>query len=431
MLGHFQTWLRNVDRADMRVGIGLFLLTTAWMIPIFIFGTGWLREDWILLKRTAICDPFACWPRDEFARPLIGALSEFHYRVFRHHPGVIITYLNIVLAATAVAFYFLLRWRFSRSLSTAITFLWIAIPTHTALQHWVGVVHVTTAMFLAVASLLSYVHKRLNVGLSLALLSTLLYEGAFVVLFVGIAIVLFFILRVPKKTVFMHLGLLAGIMVLIFFGAVETREQMLVPVGNVLINVFAFGLFKNGLGDVPLVVAIASVCIAFYVFVRSRRIVSDAHLLIIVGTAVIVLGTIPFATSGFDNVFRNGIVDRASMMTGFGSAMVWGGILLAIASRVRTHSHIAVMVGALGIGMALMPHSLAIHRDYGQLIWRTRAAASDIARSPEGRAGAVTIEHIDDEQAGRLGISWTQEIRIRSSVYHPHIKFTIAEKSSK
>ena len=265
-------------------------------------------------------------------RPLSGISDWALFRFFGTHPVPHLVVLAILNAAAAVLLWRLLdRW-VPRRVAVLAALVWVALPNRASTRLWVTTTPLVLSLVLLLAGLLVASREPLSSGrfgtaLTLLALSVLAYEGGIGIGVAGLLAVVWTRAdherRLRWAAVTVGVTGVVGGWVLVSSPKVGTSPP---PLRN--LSYLTSAHFGDAVLSSPLVALVVLVAVTWCVVtvVLPGFEASTDQKLVVVGLAVIFLGSAPFAVVGFP-FSVSGFFDRGNLFADLGTALVYGSLL--------------------------------------------------------------------------------------------------------
>lgn len=381
-------WLTHqVTFSDTSRASALVLAQLVVSAPYFVYGFGYVREEWTFLGDAQAGGAWnAALESTRRARPLVAALYAAIYGVAENPMAwhLILVGLN---AAVAVALFVLLRAWITRDNAFLVSLVWVLLPTHMTLDHWLAATNITLSLLLLLLGLLALTRSvdRCDPGWKAGLLlcgSALFYDAIIPVALVALAVMPMMRRCSPRSWLIrggVPLALIGGYVTIQFRDRGSEPASLIVAVGQ---NLF-YGLSSTDVVQTTLVCAVSIGCLlVFRDLLRRSAAPHSEHVMnsflessrmVIAGFAVMLVGTTPFLTSGFDAQF-SGLGDRMNMIASIGAALVLVGVIRRLAP-VRIGAITAILLLAL----LVVPVRIEHDKDWSETSSYARRAAVHVA----------------------------------------------------
>lgn len=349
-------------RADLVVVV----VWIAAIVPSLVWRPGLVLDDWFALGNAAVDGPWSSAGRDQWlARPGAGLTYALTFGVFGvDHSWAYLLLQVLLLLATALVVRRLVdrlvipagfRPPTVRSTidsdgwhGTLVASVWLLVANHTSLVAWPSAINIAVAVLLTTVAwkILQRRGPPLVAGVVLAAAS-LCYEA---VLPAGLAVGVWLwwagqTEAGPGRTRPRRAGrgfwrAAAGFLVppiaaaawaIAFWHPAKRGIDESIDLGRVIAAHLAWGVLPDG---PPVVVVGTAACVVLSLVVvraldprRRPRRWRAGESMAVAGTAVVVLGTLPFVRYFYQPL---GAGDRVNAIAGFGTALVWSGLALTV-----------------------------------------------------------------------------------------------------
>lgn len=395
----------------------LALLTLCVAIPGWIAGAGFYREDWLAVGFARNCEGVDCFIPNLNDRPVEELLYQFTFYFFHDHPAVFYWILNSLLAITAAMAYRFARPVIGHRYAFYAVALWAIVPTHLALQHWASVIHLNTSLMLFAFALVRLREHADWKALALFVASAFTYESTVPLA----AVALLIVPSLPNSAQASRgwrvssvaaLAAASFIIILLHDGG---RATVWVNPLLAFAETFALGLPKS-VAAIPIVIATTGIVLSLYRIVKpsSRSTTGNEERMVAAGLVIATLGVLPFMTTGYDINFR-GVGDRASMISGFGAALVWIGLIGQLGRLRKSMPIAAIATAALCLGTA--PVHIARDLDWSYVYREASKPSSENLQNED----ALTRD--PDPRARRVGLVLNQERHLRDIAKKPYLVY--------
>jgi uncharacterized protein YciI len=310
------------------VGVAVLAAT-----PYLVLGTGFVLDDWYTLRNAHFDGALrAAGSSQELARPGAALVYALTFGFVGEHPVVWIVLGASVSAGCALLLARIVSRFAGRYLGVAVATVWLITPNHTSLEAWASALNIGVALLLALVCVdrLAAGGRRHLVWAGLAAAAaTLTYEAVAPVLAVAfVAIPWAARGRVDRRAVIaglISIGATSGWIVANWHPDKHLAHQasdvsLLVPA------LLGWGIApRGGIGSVALAVGLAGCLVAVVrlAFPSFRAQLGVGERLVLAGTAVAVLGVVPFILYAYAPL---GPGDRALVVSAVGGALIWVGI---------------------------------------------------------------------------------------------------------
>lgn len=353
------------------------LLGLAMFVPYAVAGPGLMRDDWFTLRNATLDSWWMSAGSDQWrARPVGAAIYAVIFGLIGRHPLIHFMLAGLVMALIAVLLYVVTARFVPRVGALAFAVTWLILPNHTSLEMWASAFNIAVALLCLVAGVERLTHPEVSKGRDwtaavLFGVGTLSYEAIGPVSVAAVALVAF--RRQPGRRLQALLPSAAtlgaaGAWMLLNWHPEKTGLNQTVNLELVLPGHFGYTL----LGDfllarqlVPIVVLVVSALAIFRLVARDRRDVGWEVWAVVVGWAVIVLGTLPFIRYFYAPI---GFGDRVTVVSGVGGALVLTGVAVMLGRAWKPLAGVAAALFLVGA----VPQRISLVSDY--------ATAADDAR---------------------------------------------------
>lgn len=363
--------------------------------PYALSGPGFFMDDWFALRAARLDGWYLAAGADQWrARPGAGATYALTFGLLHDRPAAHFAIaVALLLVASGLLLVVVTRMSGSRTIGLVVSIVWLASPNHTSLEMWPSALNILLALVLLLAgaelATRSDTSYRSDVASSLVLgIGVLTYEAvapAAVVLVVATAV---WRRAGRRRWVLLTAGVGVQVLCLGWIGlnwhpAKRSVAQWIAPervvTGNLADGVFGDWLPGQVFGTFVLIVL---------VWVLARRLRkgkwADARsqTLFVAGTAIVVLGAVPFVRYFYAPI---GFGDRVTVVSGVGGACLLVGIGLesrSLAPRAaRLGSVVAVLI-AVGWRMEMVSTYSAAADDGRRVIEAVRERFPEAPEDP-------------------------------------------------
>jgi hypothetical protein len=337
-------------------------------LPFVVHRPGFVLDDWFTLRNAAFEGAFgAAGPDQELARPGAWLVYAVVFGPLAAHTWAILALSAVVHAATAVLTHRLLRPHLGPGIALTATALWAWLPNHVSTEAWASAANIAVAALALMAGLVlidpAQPRTRRRAGLALLAASVLCYEATLPLAAVGVVALPW----LPTRRVHVR-GTVEGALAL---GAptawivwnwhpAKHVDSGGADLSQVLPAHFGWGVLPAGgaatAGLLVVVLGLVGV-LAGWVHTGRGPIGREGRALIC-GLVVVVLGVLPFVRYFYAPL---GAGDRVSVVSSFGGALVWAG-LLAIGIRHRREVAFAAVVLVAAAGATRWDRAELWHR---------------------------------------------------------------------
>jgi hypothetical protein len=284
------------------------------------------------------------------------------------HPLVTLGIQAVLGAATAAVLVVVLRRYFGIALALGAALLWVVLPNHLSLEVWASATNISLCVLLSALATMyldSPSRWRQAVALVLFALSALCYEAVIPLAAAIIVVVPWYRQRCPDWALTAAgagaLGAVA-LWIVVHWHPDKHVEKGVAALGQAVGAHLGWGIVPSGaVAAILTLVGLIGVAAATarLAMVSLRPGTGRAEWAVVVGVAVIVLGTIPFAKYLYAPL---GAGDRFNFVSAVGGALVWAGIL-AMAGAWRRSALVVGVAVLVAAGMTARVHrSVLWHR---------------------------------------------------------------------
>jgi len=324
-----------------------------------VLGAPLLLDDWGFAARSRYVGFAAGFGTQTRSRPLEGLWNWAEFRTLGTHPVPHLLILAALNAAAAILFWHLAdRW-LPRRIAVLTALVWVVLPNRGSTHLWsTNSPHVFSLVMLLAALLVAsgepLTGSRLGVAVGLLVVGTLAYEGAIVLGVVGLAAIIW--RHAPAERRVRWAAMVLGTMAVVGgWVLISSPKRGQSPPAFRNLSHLASAHFGDVVLSSPVVALIVLVAItgslATVLLPGFRARAWPEQKLVVVGLAVILLGSSPFAVAGFP-FSVSGFFDRGNLFADLGTALVYGS-LLAMLLRVPWRPVALAIVAAALVGIAL------------------------------------------------------------------------------
>jgi hypothetical protein len=347
----------------------LTLLTAALAVPYLVRSPGYFREDWVSLDHVRAGGAWAAaGPAVGWTRPGVNPVYALVFGPLGGHPRLGVLALVAIAATTAVLLYEVARRRLDAPRALAVAAVYVLLPTHASLTHWISAAHVGIALSLTLAGVLAadlLLVGRLPWWPAAVLLAAagLTYESFLpATLVVLLTLPLAHLPRRWRPLLPLLITVIAVAAYEFIAGFVLAAKQpvQFVELDRAIAGNLGWGLSPAGSWPVLQAVLLGgtAAALAALAFPSFRRATGLPERLVATGAGLVVLGVAPFVPFGADVDFV-GLGDRANALPAVGVACILVGLAdrsaTFLAAVVPRRVTVAVMA-ALGLAVVLPTH---------------------------------------------------------------------------
>jgi hypothetical protein len=326
MTGHLG---RNQHRL-LVVAVGIVLA-----VPYGLRGPGYFREDWFSLENARFEGWYAAaGPLVAETRPGAAAVYAVVFGLLDGRVVAAWMLLVVLHCLTALLLLSVIRTELGPPWALAVTLVWVTMPNHTALTHWISTANISVAMFLALTGvLLLQTSDPPAVGRSIAsagcfIAAILTYEA--VTLAAGLTVLIIASrsgkTRLPLAPA---AGMAIGFLTFLILNYLSGEKQLLFdPAPQQMISAnFGWGLFDTPAWRIPqsLLITYGLTTLCVMSLPSIRRLAQPSDRVAAAGLLISIAGGLPFAPYASDIDFV-GLGDRANSISSIGAAMIMTGL---------------------------------------------------------------------------------------------------------
>lgn len=380
-------------------------------VPYGVAGPNFILDDWFWLRNVHFDGVLGVSDAgNAMARPVGWLVYVAGFGVLGRHPLAIYlvqTALNIVVATVL----FVLCRRFltpSRALCVALA--WLVLPNHSSLDAWASTLNIVVALLLLLLGCLVLTGEptwRSTGGVALLLTASVLaYEATLPAAFLGVAVVP---LAVGRRLRLQELlapwvALVAAVGWILAHWSPVKSDQGWSDVSHVIPAHFGWGVVgSSAVAPALSIVALAAITLSAARFglpsFRASR--TEADLLVLVGVAVIVVGTVPFLRYFYSPL---GAGDRVNIVAAVGAAITWTGIgllLWQVRPRVAVVAGVALAANMVVVGI----QRDALYARAGRDVLVTMELLDERVPSPDGPIAIGPVPLVEGNIVGLLDAS--------------------------
>ncbi len=320
-----------------------------------VLGTGYVLDDWFTLRYAHFDGAWAAaGPDQHTARPGAAVVYAVVFGIGQH-PLTVLMIQAAIGAATAALLVVALRAYFPAGVALGAAALWVVLPNHTSLEVWASATNISLCVLLAVgATVLLRSPERIVQALALLLFaaSALCYE-AVIPLVAALVVVVPWVRRGRPDWPLVAAGAVTqgavALWIVTHWHPAKHVASGFADLTQVLGAHFGWGIAPDGPVAALLLLAGlggTAVAVARVALPSLRAGSGPAERAVVVGWAIIVLGTLPFAKYLYAPL---GAGDRFNFVSSIGGALVWAGIV-AMVGRWRTPVAVAAVVVLVAAG---------------------------------------------------------------------------------
>ena len=402
-------------------------------IPFLIREPLFVREDWQFIRRATELGYWnAADPVTAHARPLVKVVYSGLYAVASESPVLahIITALIGSVVAAAI-FVLLVQW-IDRKWALATTLVWVCLPTHLTLDHWLPATNIAmsasaTCFALAVLAADPRSSRRQIATMLLGALAIALYEPVIV----AIAFGLLFTVIIRARDVWLSIVVrytplaLLAIVILMRTGDGRDNRVYVSVLQSITQNLGVVTTLTTGKTLIASVLVLLSTVPLLRSMLR-RQYLDQATAQAAVGLAIVVIGYLPFMQAGGNAAFY-GIGDRYNVVSSVGAAILVTGV-----ARVWLAQRFAITAVA-AIALLLIPINVARSVAWADAMQVTeRNGQRVLAQYPDGPIPMWSVHewpwpgplHVDPTLELRqfLEGNWKHEPREVRDVYDENLR---------
>lgn len=414
--------------SDRTIVIALVALVVALAIPYAVLGPKFILDDWFTIYWRSTRGLLRTSDQVR-SRPGAWAVFVVEFGLIGRHP-LVIYFVQVALTALSAILLFGVAKRFlAARLAGGLAALWVILPNHSALEHWASTMGIQVGLVLLLAGTLLLIRttdaERLPVAaVACFVASALCYEAMLPASALALVVVPRALgHRVPLRTLaaeVLPLLLAAGWMYV--HSQHETTGWF--SFAEVYPAHFGWALTPTRpLGQVLGVVAavLLSLAVAAPLSPSLRSLGTTGPRLVLVGLAIIIVGTLPFARYAIDPV---ALGDRANVVSSIGSATAWLGITVMLWNR---------RVLAIGLAVALVGLCVAEHLQRDHDYARAGKDAARILtavgrRFPATPEGAIVVGPSPIYHHGVIGLIGPVNQAARAYLHRPGLLVYVAQK---
>lgn len=347
-------------------------------------GANFTLDDWFFLRNAHFDGAWHAAGDTGGDRPLGGVVYVITFGLIGAHPGVIVLLLAVGNGLCAVLLRRILTGLGAGSVAHTVGVLWLALPLRTSLEIWMCTGSAVVASALTLTAVLLVVPRHVGPG-RVATAAVLMAAGALSyesLCLLGVPVVMGLRIAHTRRLVWAELIPLTVAPGLAFAWAFTHRLDGRHAVGGLRNPIPVIDAnFGRGIAPVTLLAAVTMIAalVGSVLVVRSTigRPAGDRWsptvALLTVGWAITGWGVVPYLTYFYSPY---GAGDRLNVLSAFGAALVWAGLLSALPRRT-----------GIGLTLALLAIGTVTRWDRAQL-WSEagldgqRIAAAVVAAHP-------------------------------------------------
>ena len=387
-------------RRDRQIAVALAAASIAVGAFYALLGPGYVLDDWFLLGNARVDGALRAAGHANTSghpiwvnRPGSGVVFTLQFGMLGGHPLAGLVVLTALSAATAVLVFVLARQFLPRTVAAAIAFVWIVLPNHTSLEFWQACAPLAVAAVMVLVGSVVVARpepsaRRWLCALALLTAGILTYEAVLPAAVLAAASLPAFARRqLSFRALYPVCGLLPAAIYVVLFRNTQTAASSVAPLQQMVPGHFGWGIVPSGPGA-TVVMALAMVVVVISItrllLPGFRAGTGTGERLIVVGAALVVAGTIPFA---FYLYAPLGAGDRFNLISAIGGAVAWVGIALVL-WRWRP------LVLAASLSLLVMATAARVQRTN---TWTTAAAdgrrveAAIVARYPKPPSEPIVL----------------------------------------
>lgn len=380
-------------------------------VPYALAGPNFILDDWFPLRNAHFDGVLAASGPDlARARPGVWLIYAFEFGLLGRHPMAIYLVQTALNVAVAVAILVLARRFLSRPQALCVSLTWVLLPNHGSLDAWASTMNIVVALLLLLVACLLLTRPPTwpgTVGVAVTLsASVLAYEATLPAALMVVFVIPMAMGRRPRAIELLApwAGLAASAAWIVANWSSAKAVQGWADMSAVLPAHFGWGVVSPSLLATALsliaLLAIATSGVRFTLpSFRPDR--DDADRLILVGVAVILLGTLPFVRYFYSPI---GAGDRVNVVASLGAAITWTGIGLRLWRWHREAAVVAAAVLVAGMVYAGVERDLLYARA-GRDVLATLTALDEQIPAPDGPIAIGPTPLIDRNIVGLLDAS--------------------------
>lgn len=421
-----QTSFASQLALDRMVALCLALAEVLLNVPYLVSGPSYMREDLFAIASGRINGSwYATDAATAAGRPVVHVLYVLMFGEFYRHAVILHCCLVAISAVTVVALYYLARRFLNTTWAGLAVLIWVVLPTHLTLDHWLAASNITIALLVTVLGLLS-LDRRLREHMPLwptmivLCIALLFYEGlAFVAVPATVAICVVHRRRGALRDALLLVLLPILLFVVIAIRDEQNRRQVWAGLSAPL---SANALASKSTASVAIAFGIGWVALVTWSLVQvRRRRASQSEWMMLVGAAIFVVGILPFLSNGFEPIFF-GLGDRGNVMAAVGVCIALVGV-----ARLLFGANVLGIAALIAVVLLLVPMHLARSQNWNSTPKEERALARSALASWLG-SGPVVLPPTN-WRTDKLGSSESIEagLIIRSGLIAPIHSITYAK----
>jgi hypothetical protein len=414
--------------SDRTIVIGLVALVVLLAIPYAVLGPKFILDDWFTIYWRSARGLLRTSDQMR-SRPGAWLVFVVEFGLIGRHPLVIYLVQVVLTALSAVLLFYVARRFIDTHLAGALAAIWVILPNHSALEHWASTMGIQASLVLLLLGALLLIRATDAEHLPLAAVacfvaSALCYEATLP----ASALALFVVPRVLGRRLRLRTLALEVLPLVLAAAWMYRHSQHNVTgwfsFGGIYPAHFGLALAPTRpLGQLLGVGAAALLALALAApFAPSLRwLGTTGPRLVLVGLAIIVVGTLPFARYAIDPI---ALGDRANVVSSIGSATAWLGIIVMLWSR----RVLALAVLAVLVGLCLAEH---LQRDHDYALAGRDAARILTAvgqRFPVTPDGAIVVGPGPIYHHGVIGLIGPVNQAARAYLHRPGLKVYVVQK---